>query len=241
MTEAPGVLITRPDPDGAALAAVLAARGWRPVACPLLRFVPLTAAIDPTGIAALVFTSANGVRAAPADAALHALPVWAVGEATAQAARDAGFRSVRAGPSDAAALAHAILADPPSRGSRLLHLRGRHGAPGLAQALAAGGLHLTEVPIYRMDAAEALPPEAVQALNARRLRAVPVYSPRTGRVLTALTAGRFDLGAVTAVAISPAAAAPLAGAGFAAVRTAARPDGKAMLAALDALRAEVAA
>lgn len=241
MTEAPGVLITRPDPDGAALAAVLAARGWRPVACPLLRFVPLSVPIDATGAAALVFTSANAVRAAPSDAALRALPVWAVGEATAQAARAAGFRTVRAGPSDAAALAAAILADPPPPGARLLHLRGRHGTAGLAQALATGGLRLTEFPIYRMDAAEALPSEAVQALSARSLCAVPVYSPRTGRVLTALTLGRFDLGGVTAVAISPAAAAPLAGAGFAAVRTAAKPDGKAMLAELDALRAEVAA
>lgn len=237
---APGVLVTRPEPDASALGAALRARGWRPVLSPLLEFAPAPCAPDLRGIGALVMTSAAGARAAPAGAALRALPVWAVGEATAAAARAAGFAQVRAGPSDAAALARAILAHA-APGNVLLHLRGRHGTAGLAEALAAGGLTLREAEVYRMGAAPGLSPEAEAALAARAIAAAPVYSPRTARLLAERLAGRFDPAAIApiaAIAISAAAAAPLAGVGFGALEVAAAPTGAAML---DALSARLAA
>lgn len=241
MAEAPGVLVTRPEPDAAALAGRLAARGWRPVLCPLLEFAALPAEVDAEGVAALIFTSANGVRAAPADPALRRLPVWAVGEATAEAARAAGFGPVRAGPSDAAALAAEIARAEGASGRLFLHLRGRHASGGLADALAAAGLRLREVEVYEMRAARRLSPAAEDALGARRIVAVPVWSPRTAKVFAALAGGRYDLSGAVAVAISDAAAAPLGGLGFRSVRTVANPDRREMLAALEALRTELAA
>jgi len=48
-----------------------------------------------TGIAALAFTSRNGVAAFAALSDDRSLPVFTVGDATAEAARTAGFAAVR--------------------------------------------------------------------------------------------------------------------------------------------------
>jgi len=234
----PVVLITRPEPGASELAAALAEEGWAPVVSPVLR--PRGVAWDggAGAAAALAFTSAAAARAAPEDPALRALPVWAVGEATAEAARAAGFAEVRAGPSDAAALAREIAAALPP-GSEVLHLRGRHGTAGFAEALAAAGLRIREGMVYEMRAAEALDEAAARALAAGAVRAAPVYSPRSARVLGRLAAP-FDLSGVTAVAISEATAAPLRDAGFGRVEIAAAPAGTAMRAAVARLRGAVA-
>lgn len=234
----PVVLITRPEPGASELAAALAEEGWAPVVSPVLR--PRGVAWDGGAgeAAALAFTSAAAVRAAPEDPALRALPVWAVGEATAEAARAAGFAEVRAGPSDAAALAREIAAALPA-GAEVLHLRGRHGTAGFAEALEVAGLRIREGVVYEMRAAEALEEAAARALAAGAVWAAPVYSPRSARVLGRLAAP-FDLSGVTAVAISEATAAPLRDAGFGRVETAAAPTGAAMRAAVARLRGAVA-
>lgn len=231
---APAALSTRPDEQGEKLSEWLASAGWRPVAAPLMRFQALEAPADPADAWGVALTSASGARAAPAGGALRALPCWCVGEATAEAARAAGFADVRSADGDAAALAALIAASAPA-GAVLLHLRGRFGGDGLAEALAARGLGLRQAVVYAMEAAEALPPEAEAALAAGEVRMIPVYSPRSGRILVRLLDGRFDLARVTAVAISRAAAEGLAAAGFGRVKIAKAPTRKAMRAAMDAV------
>jgi uroporphyrinogen-III synthase len=237
MSKAPGLLITRPEPGAADLAAFAARLGFRPVVSPVLHAVDLPARPDPAGAEGVILTSAAAARAAPPDRALRALPCWCVGEATAEAARAAGFADARPGPSDAEALADLILAESRS-GARLLHLRGRHGGAALADRLAAAGRHVREIALYEMRPAPALTAEAEAALAARAIRLAPVYSPRSARLLAALLAGRFDLSGVVAPAISAAAAEPLRDAGFAAVEVAPAPTAEAMR---DLLRARAPA
>jgi uroporphyrinogen-III synthase len=56
------------------------------------------------GFDAVMLTSANAARlAGDAMASFTALPCYAVGEASAAAAADAGFADIRVGPSDGAA------------------------------------------------------------------------------------------------------------------------------------------
>ncbi|MFO7857020.1 MAG: uroporphyrinogen-III synthase [Paracoccaceae bacterium] len=234
----PVVLITRPEPGASELAAALAADGWAPIVSPVLRARGVAWDGGAGEAAALAFTSAAAARAAPGDPALRALPVWAVGEATAEAARAAGFTETRAGPSDAAALAREIAAALPT-GAEVLHLRGRHGTAGFAEALEAAGLRVREGVVYEMRAAEALDEAAERALAAGAVRAAPVYSPRSARVLGRLAAP-FGLSGVTAVAISEATAAPLRDAGFGRVEIAEAPTGAAMRAAVARLRGAVA-
>ncbi|MGH6929838.1 MAG: uroporphyrinogen-III synthase, partial [Dongiaceae bacterium] len=109
-------LVTRPEEDAAPLAAALAERGIEVTVEPLLTIRPVAdAPIDLQGAQALLFTSANGARSFAALAATRdlsgwrELPVFAVGDASAAAARDAGFSRVESAGGDVAALARLVI------------------------------------------------------------------------------------------------------------------------------------
>ena len=83
------VWVTRAEPGASRTAARLGALGFEPVVAPLLTIRTLTPVIDLSGVAALAFTSVNGVTAFAALNADRDKPVFAVGDATAEAAREA--------------------------------------------------------------------------------------------------------------------------------------------------------
>jgi uroporphyrinogen-III synthase len=229
----PVVLLTRPERESAALAAALGAEGWRPMIWPLLDIRPTGAVPDLAGAQAVLFTSRNAVAATPPAA----LPALCVGAATAEAARAAGFAEVRSAGGDAAALAAAVRATLDPAAGPLAFPRGETVAGDLAGALRAAGFALRETVVYAAAPASAAPPEIAAALAAGAVRAAAFYSPRTAAAFAALAGPwRAGLAATGAAAISAAAAAPLAGLGFRAVRVAERPDGAAMRAALSRLR-----
>ena len=103
------VLVTRPHPDDEATASALRARGFEVLQAPMLRFESVPFHDDADALyGAVIVTSANALRGiAPhlADSRLLKLPLFAVGEHTAIAARDAGFGEVITAKGDAAALA----------------------------------------------------------------------------------------------------------------------------------------
>src|SRR5476651_1379654 len=99
------VLVTRPQPDDEATAAGLRARGFDVLQAPMLRFEPVTFSDDEDmRYGAVIVTSANALRGlAPHLAAsrLLKLPLFAVGENTAAAARTIGFENVISANGDA--------------------------------------------------------------------------------------------------------------------------------------------
>ncbi len=208
----PLALVTRPEPAATSFARRLEAGGWRTVVSPVLIGEAIVPARLPD-VQGVIFTSANGVRHAPPDPDLRGLHCWCVGEATAEAARAVGFRKVRSGSSDAAALARLIAAEAP-RGGELLHLKGAEANAGLREQLVHCGLVLHEAEVYLMRAIRRLSPTAEAALDAREVRAAPVFSPRSAWALAQIARGRFDLSGIVAPAISEAAAAPLREAGM---------------------------
>src|SRR5690242_10519772 len=96
------VLVTRPLPDGERTAAALRARGYDVLLVPLMQVRPVPAGVSGNWSAVIV-TSANALRVVPAEqiASLLALPVYAVGQRSADAARELGFREVRTPNGDA--------------------------------------------------------------------------------------------------------------------------------------------
>ncbi|URW75719.1 uroporphyrinogen-III synthase [Sphingomonas donggukensis] len=195
--------VLRPEPGNAATAARLIAAGLTPVRLPLfeVRACDWTPP-DPAQFDALLVTSANAIRHGGAGlAALHSLPVRAVGEATATAARAAGFRVESVGTGG--------VADVPRHG-RLLHLAGRehHALPGVETVV-----------VYASDP---LTPDLAPLAGAIAL----VHSPRAAARLAALVTARAT---ITLAAISPAAAAA-AGTGWRHVAVAARPSDAALVA-----------
>src|ERR1700761_7868772 len=100
------ILVTRPHPDNEATALALRERGFEVVLAPMLRFeqVPLEEPLD-ADLAGVIVTSANALRAVGDElATLITLPLFAVGNHTADEARQHGFAKVISAEGDAAKL-----------------------------------------------------------------------------------------------------------------------------------------
>lgn len=105
----PRILVTRPRDDAEALAAELDQRGFPVMIQPMLEIRMLEGPpLDLDGVQALLFTSANGVRATAARTKARDLPALAVGDATARAARDEGFIQVESAHGDVESLARLV-------------------------------------------------------------------------------------------------------------------------------------
>jgi uroporphyrinogen-III synthase len=223
------VLVTRPEPGAAETAARLSALGWRPVVAPALVLAPSRAALPRAQ--AVLLTSRAAARALPP----LALPVLAVGEATAEEARRQGARDVRAAAGDAAALAG--LADEtldPAAGPLLLAVGEGYGQE-LAADLRGRGFRVLRRVVYRARPAPALPDKARAALRGGGLRAALFFSPRSARcALAQLRAAGLeaDLAEAEALAISPRVARAAEGAPWRRVQVAASPDEASLLALL---------
>lgn len=216
------LIVTRADPGGAATAARAQAMGLDARHLPLFEARPLAWVIPEGDFDALLATSAQALRlAGPRLQALANLPVWAVGEATAEAARMAGMAVAAAGTADAQALLDAMA----SAGiGRALWLCGRERSKPDSR-----GIDLVALPVYAVDEVD---PGRDWSVAIAAPAAVLAHSTRGAARIAALagTARKHLL----LVAISEKAAAA-AGDGWAHVAIAARPDDAAMLAQAHAL------
>jgi len=239
-------LVTRSRDDCATLAARLAARGIVPVIEPLLdiRFCEDGARLLAPlleGAQALLFTSANGVRAFAAASARRDLPAFAVGDASAAAACAAGFAAVESAHgtvADLAGLVQRRLA--PERGA-LVHAAASTVAGDLAGALGAQGFAVRRAVLYEAVAATALSGATRALVAAGGAELAFFFSPRTAECFVRL-ARASGLGeacrGMTALALSPAVAAALGELQWRAVRIAASPNEATLLDALDRVLAE---
>jgi uroporphyrinogen-III synthase len=237
------VWVTRAEPGAGETAERLIQLGHEPLVAPLLAVRRLVeAAPDLTGVGALAFTSANGVRAFADASARRDLPVFAVGEATAAAARAAGFADVQAAGSDVAALAVDIVrgrggvGPVGGLGGEILHAGAAEPAGDLAGALRAAGLPVRTLALYQTVAAELPSPGLLETLSGAQ--AVLLHSPKAARRLADLMragAAPCDLGGVHLLGLSPACLAPLADLPAASRQSAKAPNDADLLALLAAL------
>ena len=231
------VLVTRPREQAADTVALLEARGHRALVEPLLRIVKLPPpAVDPGGIAALLLTSANTAPLLPS--VLRSLPVLAVGEATAAAARAAGCTVLAVGTEDGRRLAEIAASMLPRRGGTLLHPGAAEPRPGLAEGLVAAGYDYRHLALYRTEPSTSLGAETVAALRDETLDAALFFSPRTAVVWRRLVieAGlRPQVRRMMAISLSEAVAGELRPLGWRALLVAARRDQEALIGCLDDL------
>ncbi|MFC5371951.1 uroporphyrinogen-III synthase [Brevundimonas faecalis] len=221
------VWITRAQPGAARTAERLAALGFQPLIQPLLAIRPLSQALDqapdPATVGALAFTSPNGVEAFAALTPLwRDRPVFAVGDATAEAARAAGFMDARSAAGDIHALARLIAATPRVgwNGETILAPGAREPAGDLPALLP--DRIVVRLPVYAAVETGASAPEDFDA--------VLLHSPRAARALASRVAP--DVALRLAICISAAAATPLAPLNFQEIRVADTPDDSSMLSAL---------
>ncbi|MFD1787796.1 uroporphyrinogen-III synthase [Sphingomonas floccifaciens] len=199
--------VLRPEPGNAATADRIEALGHVALRLPLFVVRPLDWHMpDPAEFDSLLLSSANAVRHAGPDLSrLTALPVHAVGQASAAAARAAGFSVVAVGEGGIDALS------PPGR---VLRLVGREHRPAPAARTIA---------VYASDA---LTPDLSMLDGATAL----LHSPRAAARL----AGLVDPSGIAIATISPAAL-DAAGSGWRRVAIADRPTDAALIAAALAL------
>lgn len=234
------LIVTRPQEDQAALVAALERLGHEVIAAPLLDIRFLDDVMLPDLIwQALLVTSANGVRALLAQekrlarALPRDLPVLAVGAASADAARAAGFLMVNEAGGDVISLAALVRERLAAEAGPLLHVAGSVVAGDLKGALEAEGFRVERAVLYEAIVPDRLPDAAQAALGAGMADGVLLYSPRTAETFVRLVraAGcEASLAAVRAFCLSDAVADRLAGLPFAALHVANMPTQDDMLA-----------
>lgn len=181
------VLVTRPEPGASATAARLEAMGFAPVVLPLTQIVAMVPD-KPARCDAVIATSPNALRNASAEflAPLLDRRLFAVGEATASAARRAGFDNVVAAAGTAIDLA-ALIGQEMAAGASLLHIAGRERTQGFEQDLERRGFMVEIVETYRADEIIYQDDYIIEHLSGAPLWGALALSERAGMMLAALT------------------------------------------------------
>jgi len=211
------LVIVRPEPGASATAAAAARLGLNPIVMPMFAVEPVNwQAPDVRDFDALLLTSANAIRHGGGELGkLRGLPVYAVGEATAAQAREAGFTVAETGAGGVETLLERI--EP---GLRLLHLCGKH-----RRRPAAARQAIMPLAVYR-----SAPLAEVAGLERIGGEVVAIHSPRAGARLAELVAGEgIDISG-TAIAAISAEAALAAGGGWQSVEAAEEPSDSSLLA-----------
>lgn len=204
------VLVLRPEPGASATVERARRCGLNPIAAPLFEIEPVDwTAPDPARFNGLLLTSANAVRQAGEQLhSLRGLPAYAVGRATAEAARDAGLDIASVGDDGVDRLLRSIEPE-----LRVLHLCGEH------RKTLDAPQKITQIVVYRANERDVDLSEAPGSV-------VLVHSPRAGRRFADLVRERHDI----VVAAISAQAAHAVGNGWTEVATAEGPNDDALLA-----------
>ncbi|OYU38035.1 MAG: uroporphyrinogen-III synthase [Pseudorhodobacter sp. PARRP1] len=229
----PTILLTRPLAQSQRFADQVGGAVISPLMAPEF----LSPSLPSGAFAAVIFTSETGVEAAGRiSAAGGVLPTRAfcVGNRTAEAARALGFVAQSAmGAADD--LLAQISAEPPL--GRLLHLRGQDSAGDLEKRLNIAGIDTVALIVYR-QIAQNLTMEAADLLQGSAPVILPIFSPRSARLMVGELRRVAAIAPICLVALSAAVAEAF---DFPAtlVEIAARPDSAAMIQGVAVMRASL--
>ncbi len=227
------LLVTRPEPENSQTAHMLRRAGFNTEALALLEFEALE--FDPPAprdFAAIALTSANALRALEQKDLirdLRPLPLFAVGEKTAERAKTLGFGDIHVADGSVASLAALIAAQKP--GGRIFYPCARHLAADLAATLREHGIDVKTVPVYQMKALQQLNRQQRAMLTDGLIDAALFYSRRSAETFVRLCANA-GIGAanMTVLCLSPNVADVFRAAGFRRIEVAGAPNQQAMMA-----------
>jgi len=222
------ILVTRPAEEGERLARLLRERGHEAILSPAMD-IQLKDGPDLSfeTTKAILVTSANGVRALARRTGSRHVPLFVVGPQTAEAARAAGFVSVRDAKGDSKILVQSVREWMSPGGGSLAYAAGDTIADDLVSTLSGQGFDVEMLRLYRTREREALSDAATAALASDAIDAVMLFSPRSARIFVRQVL-RADLQRncerAAVLCISPAIAAALFPLHFAHVQIAAQPN-----------------
>ena len=214
------LIIVRPEPGNAASCESARARGLDVHSFPLFE----TTAIpwdepDPSRYVGVIMTSANAARlAGPSLQRYTHLPLYAVGDVTGDAAREAGFLSIISGDGDVERLLGKIA----TLGlHRLLHLSGADYQP-----FTPHGVAIERRTVY---ASNVITPDQELLAALKSGGVVMLHSARAAKQFAAIVESHAIDPATLSVAAISANAAEAAGTGWHEINIAARPRDAALL------------
>jgi uroporphyrinogen-III synthase len=214
------LFIVRPEPGNSATSAKARERGLEVHSFPLFETAPVAwSPPDPARYVGVMMTSANAARLAGSDLQRYIhLPLYAVGDVTGDAAREAGFLSIVSGDGDVERLLGKIA----TLGlHRLLHLAGAD-----YQSFTPHGVEVERRTVY---ASNAIPPASELLTALKHGGVVMLHSPRAAKQFaTIVESHNIDPSALSLAAISTNAA-DAAGAGWGEISIAPRPRDGALL------------
>ncbi len=241
------LLVTRPEPDATRQARQLEAKGHEVVVEPLLEIAyPERLDLPFDEAQALIVTSRNGLRALRRagfpESALD-LPVLAVGESSADLAREMGFGQVHEGRGTAADLVAVAETHCAPSSRPLLHLAGANLTSHLKPALVRRGFEVLQPAVYEAVAARRLGDAVQQEIRERRLHGIVFMSPRTAAIFLELLAVHgleLEARSIPCFCLSNAVGAKLAAFGFGHVAICGRPREDELLALIPGRPADCA-
>lgn len=215
------VLITRPEPEAAQLANRLHALGYSVISEPMLDIAysedthkALERAFEGL-LQGVIITSKNALMALAERPFTRDMPLWVVGSATEQAARDLRFTNLRSPGKDAdgaEALVEYILAQgAPGRG-KFVYLSSTSTYADVAGMLREQGFSVEHLPVYEATPRTALSERLKTALHDGKVDVATFFSPLSARSFaTAVTEAGLapTCNAVTALCLSKNVAAAL--------------------------------
>lgn len=219
------LIVIRPQPGCSATVAAAEAARIETYGHPLFAVRPRSwEAPDPARFAALLAGSANVFRhGGHGLAAVKRLPVYAVGETTAAAARAAGFTVAGTGSGGLQGVLDTLVQTALAPGSRLLRLAGTERVP----LVLPSGISMEERVVY---ASEPQPFTPELAARLQRPAIIAVHSAEAAQHLTAQCVTHGIRRAPLRIAALGQRIAAAAGDGWGEVAVAARPDDNALLA-----------
>lgn len=182
----PRILITRPEPGAARTAERLQRIGFEPVVVPLARIERLAFEFPESEFDGLVVTSAQALNGGDFSQ-LSSLPVIAVGEMTAKAARKAGFSSIVTANGSVESVAECAVLKF-KRGARLLYLCGTVRRSELETLLSGAGLMVKVIETYSAAPVEYSEAALVEMLGSQPFDAVVLMSAVAAELFRGLAA-----------------------------------------------------
>lgn len=210
------VLLTRTAPDGEDSATRLSELGfdvvWRPA------LITQAVGIEEQQIpdhCHLIFTSRNGVRFAPKSCIVKADHVFCVGDATADAALAAGYKVALSANGNSSDLVRLIGAKKNLPSLPFIHLANDKPRGNIVESLNAAGLDARLVQVYETRPSDKFATQITAELSDQitPCQAILIYSPAAANVIASQAhdaVRAFIAQNGVFIAISEAAAAPLA-------------------------------
>lgn len=183
------LIVTRPEADADEMARRIEAMGHQVSLAPLLDMRTTGTHLDFSGVQGVIATSRNALRAL-ADAgqldAARSLPIFVVGPASADLARDLGFTSVAAGVGGGKHLVPLVCEACKPGGGPLLYLSGDAVAFDIGSALSGAGYEVRHRVVYEAVEVKALPGSVVAVIRSGAVAGVILMSARTAKLFVRL-------------------------------------------------------